>query len=87
MANNEAIQGPPWRALAEEVLRAKDPERYRDLKASGMLSQHLRVTAERAKMAYEATARRIEKQNPGQGAWALQAAEEIVIRDVLDPTA
>jgi hypothetical protein len=82
----QTIMHPPWRRMAEVMLREKDPEKYRQLKESGSLVAHLDAVSEQARLAYESTVRQIEEQNPGKGSWALQSAQEIVTRDVLDPT-
>ena len=68
-------------------MKAKSPELYRELKSDRRgLEDHLDLQAERARAAYEAAFKRIAEANPGQESWALQAAQEIVVRDVLDPT-
>lgn len=80
------IVHPPWRTMAEEMLKAKDPELYRELKVDGALNRHLDGLSQRARETYERIVQQLEAQNPGQGSWALQSAEELVTRDVLDPT-
>jgi hypothetical protein len=80
------ILHPPWRRLAESLLKNKDPQKYRELKRAGMLEEHLNELDEAARTSYEVTVRQIEELNPGKESWALQSAQEMVIRDLLDPT-
>lgn len=77
---------PPWRTLAEEILRAKDPKRYRELRKSGGLGEYLDDRAEHARVTYEHLAKRLAEGKPELACWAIQAAEELVIHDILDPT-
>lgn len=76
---------PPWRTIAEGILRAKDPELYREMKGPD-LQRYLDLRVESARSTYEHLVKRLVEQNPGQESWALQAAQEMVVRDVLDPT-
>ena len=82
-----AVMQPPWRSIAEELLKHKDPEQYRELKKARKLEDHLDDLALWAKKAYEANVRtRLESSPPTQEAWILQSAQELVTRDLLDPT-
>jgi len=65
----------------------KDPKLLKELKASNQLSSHLSEKAKRAKEAYEVMVPRLHKGPPKQPmTWALQAAQELIVRDLLDPT-
>jgi hypothetical protein len=77
---------PPWRTLAEEILKAKDPKLYRALKKGGTLENHLDDKVEHARTTYEHLAKKLAEGRPEFESWAIQAAEELVIHDILDPT-
>ena len=79
------IVHPPWRTMAEEMLRAKDPELYEELQASAVLQAHLDRVAQEAREAYDHGVDELLKQRPGQMMWALQTAQELVTRDLLNP--
>jgi hypothetical protein len=80
------IVHPPWREIADAILKVKDPGRRRELRIAGELDDHLEEVAKAAARTYEMLVNRLEETHPGQGSWALQAAQEIIVRDVLDPT-
>lgn len=69
-----------------EILRAKDPDLLRELRAANRLESYLDEQVERARAAYESLVKRVSKGNPDLESWAIQAAEELIIRDLLDPT-
>jgi hypothetical protein len=72
--------------MAEEILKAKDPELHRALTRGGNLNEHLDRLAGSARSAFNPTVDEILKGNPGLEAWAMQAAQELIVRDILDPT-
>ncbi|MEX2598099.1 MAG: hypothetical protein WD533_00415 [Dehalococcoidia bacterium] len=77
---------PPWRQMAEEILKAEDPELYQ-MFSPRELAMHLDLKAETARQVYPGLVERNQARNPGStGTWAMKAAEEMIVRDVLDPT-
>lgn len=82
----DAILHPPWRRLAETFLKDKDPATYRSL-SPRQFEAYLDEQVERARETYESTYLALKAKHPGKEAWCLQAAQELTIRDVLDPTA
>ena len=72
--------------MAEEQLKHRTPKEYRRLKKARKLENHLDDVAERAKMAYEASVRKLSAENPGQESFIMQSIQEVVTRDILDPT-
>lgn len=76
---------PPWRNMAEEALKANDPKRYRQMKRKGELDPFLDDLDSRLRTSYQALVKRIEESTGRADAWALQAAEEMLVNDVLLP--
>ncbi|MCH7532507.1 MAG: hypothetical protein IIB36_12230 [Gemmatimonadetes bacterium] len=77
---------PPWRRMAEEHLKHLDPTEYQRLKRRRELEDHLDQVAERAKEAYKTSVRKLSAENPGQESFIMQSVQEVVTRDILDPT-
>lgn len=81
-----ALVQPPWRVMAEEFLKANDPERYRTMRRAGTLDAWLDDLDSRLTTSYAHLVAEIEERNPrNAGAFALQAAQEMLVRDVLKP--
>ena len=73
-----------WRAIAFRQLKTKQPERFEEMSVEE-LRRYLNEKVERAQQTYKATVKRAEKD--GHPAWfARKMVEELVIRDILDPT-
>ena len=72
--------------MAEDHLKAKTPDEYHRLKDSGELEDRLDQIHHDARRAYEAKYREILRKDPKGGTWAMMAPQEIVVRDLLDPT-
>ena len=77
---------PPWRRMAEEQLKHRTPEEYRRLKKARKLEAHLDRVEAQAKGAYDASVRKLSALNPGHEAFIMQSVQEVVTRDILDPT-
>lgn len=77
---------PPWRTMAEEILKAKNRRLYRELRKEGTLSDHIDEQADRARLAYDDLVNRMLKKHPAEESWVFQAAQEVIVRDLLDPT-
>ena len=84
-----------WVVTAHRVLQDRDPEMFERLRKSKIkhpvtgkqtseLDLYLNRKAREASQAYKAQVKLLEKKHP---AWfARKAAEELVTRDILDPT-
>ena len=73
-----------WKVTAHRVLQDRDLELYEKLRKSGKLIPYLEKKANEASQAYDRLVKMSEKRHP---AWfARKQAEELVTRDVLDPT-
>ena len=79
------MQQPPWRAMAEESLKARDPQRYKALRSAGKLDGFLDNLDSRLRTGYDRLVKDIQKSRGSVGTFALLAAEEILVRDVLVP--
>ena len=84
--DKKPLKHPPWRSLAEELLKGKDPNEFQRLRKAGKLEAHLDGLVKRAVEAYGPLVSQLEKKQPGARTWALKAAEEYLVRDLLDPT-
>jgi hypothetical protein len=82
----EPLIHPPWRTMAEEILRATDPSRHSQLRADGLLESHLDDLAEQARSTYDVLVPDLMQKQPGAISWAMSAAQEMIVRDILDPT-
>ena len=47
------MQQPPWRAMAEESLKARDPQRYKALRSAGKLDGFLDNLDSRLRTSYD----------------------------------
>lgn len=73
-----------WWAKALQLLKTKAPEKLEAMSETE-LERHLQDLDQRASQTYKAIVRQAEKD--GQPGWyARKMAEELVMRDVLDPT-
>ncbi|MXX35213.1 MAG: hypothetical protein F4107_12210 [Gemmatimonadetes bacterium] len=76
--------GDTWESKAFHLLRNKDPHRFEAM-SDDELDSYLANVAERAAATYKALVERAEER--GEPAWwARYQAEELVTRDILDPT-
>lgn len=76
---------PPWREMAESLLRGKDPELYQVLLESGSLQEHLNDKEESARRTYESLVARMQD-HPNGISWVFQAVQEVIVHDIRDPT-
>ena len=73
-----------WVVTAHRVLQDRDPEMFERLRKAKELMPHLERKAKEASETYKMLVKMAEKNHP---AWfARKQAEELVIRDILDPT-
>lgn len=77
---------PPWRTMAEEVLKAKDRELYDELKRAKELTDYLDRVTESARQTYETSVREAREKNPRTAAFVAQSVQEMIVDQVLDPT-
>ena len=80
------MQQPPWRVMAEEALKANDPQRYKALRRAGKLDAFLDRLAERLRMSFVRTVEDLEESRPNRSpSFLMQSAQEILVHEVLLP--
>ena len=80
------MQQPPWRVMADESLKANDPQRYKKLRAAGKLNPFLDSLTERLTASYSRTVQDLEEARPGRSpSFLMQSAQEILVHDILLP--
>ena len=80
------MQQPPWRVMADESLKANDPQRYKELRRAGKLDAFLDNLAERLRMSFLRTVKDLEESRPNRSpSFLMQSAQEILVHDVLLP--
>lgn len=77
---------PPWRTMAEDVLKEKDRELYDELKKAKELTDYLDRVVESARQTYETSVKEARQKNPRRAAFVAQSVQEMIVDQILDPT-